>query len=55
MNWWTIFKLQTQRAGSFQLIFLQFRHKTTSQESSEQYLNVGLNANKKTVPQYKVR
>lgn len=51
MNW-TIFKLQTQRSGSFQLIFLQPRHQTNPQESSEQYWNVGLNANEKTVPQY---
>lgn len=55
MNWRKIFKLQTQRSGSFQLIFLQLRHQTTPQESSEQYWNVGLNANEKTGPQYEVR
>lgn len=55
MNWRTIFKLQTQRSGSFQLIFLLLRHQTTPQESSEQYWNVGLNANEKTDLQYEVR
>lgn len=55
MNWRTIFKLQTQRSGSFQLIFLQLRHQTTPQESSEQYWNVGLNANENTDLQYEVR
>lgn len=54
MNWLTIFKLQTQRSGSFQLIFLQVRHQTTPQESSEQYWNVELNANEKMGPQYEV-
>jgi hypothetical protein len=55
MNWRTIFKLQTQRSGSFQLICLQFRHQTTSQESVEQYWIVELKANEKTDPEYTVR
>jgi hypothetical protein len=55
MNWRTIFKLQTQRSVSFQLIFLQLRHQTTPQESSEQYWNVRINENEKTGPGYEVR